>query len=195
MHRIYAMCLEAAVAAVPLVPAFLVLDRRRFHSHRRTAVYLLFALYLAAMDAVVGLPNVRYVRFDPNINLRPFLYMFSDYRNSLLNVLLFVPLGFFLPVLWQGFHRAWRTVLFGFGASLLIELLQLFSFRATDVNDLMTNTLGAFLGWVLGRLLLLLLPGLQPQQGTRDLYTICGVTFGVGFFLQPFLADLVWALL
>ncbi len=37
----------------------------------------------------------------------------------------------------------------GFVTSALIELLQLFCFRATDVDDLLMNTLGAFLGYLL----------------------------------------------
>lgn len=193
MHRISAMCVETAVAAVLLIPAFWVLDSRRFHNRRRMGLYLLFALYLAAVDAVVGLPSIKYIRFDPNINLQPFLYMFSDYRNSLLNVLLFMPLGFFLPVLWQRFHKVWWTLLFGLGASLVIELMQLFTFRATDVNDLITNTFGTLLGWICARIFLALVPAAQPQQTAGDLLPVCGITLGIIFFLQPFLADLVWA--
>lgn len=194
MFRVIAMCLEAGIAAIILIPAFAVLNKRCFHDGTRTILYLIFALYLAAVDAVVGLPSVNYIRFDPNINLKPFLYMFSDFKNSFLNVLLFMPLGFFLPVLWKTFRSFWRTTLFGLCTSLLIEVLQLFTFRATDVNDLMTNTLGTVLGWGIARMLLHFVPKLRLQDDTKDVYIVCGVTFAVVFFLQPFLADAVWAL-
>lgn len=195
MSRIAAMCLEAGIASILLVPAFAVLNRHSFHDRNRTILYLLFALYLAAVDAVVGLPNIRYICFQPNINLKPFQYMFSDYTNSFLNVLLFMPLGFFLPVLWQTFRKISWTALFGFAASALIEVLQLFTFRATDVNDLMTNTLGTVLGWGVARIAARFVPGLQPQQDTKDVYLVCGVAFATGFFLQPFLAEVVWGLI
>ena len=39
------------------------------------------------------------------------------------NILLFVPLGFLLPLFWRYFGRAKRTSLFGFGVSLSIELI------------------------------------------------------------------------
>ena len=195
MHRVPAMCMEACVALVILAPVFLVLDRRYVHNGNRTLCYLAFAFYLAAVDAVVGLPCVRYIRFDANINLKPFAYMFSDYQTSFLNVVLFVPLGVFLPVLWEAFRKFHWTVLFGFCLSLVIEVLQLFTFRATDVNDLMTNTAGTILGWCIARLLLWLVPGIRPQNNVKDVFLVCGITFAVLFFVQPFLADLAWSLL
>lgn len=192
MHRILSMCLDAAIAALVLAPFFLYLHRRRFLDKIKTVGYFLFAVYLSAMFAVVGLPDIRYIRFDANINLTPFLYMFSDYENSLLNVLLFIPLGIFLPLFWQKFYKLHWTVLFGFSISLLIEVLQLFTFRATDINDLMTNTFGTLLGWCVGRILLRFIPAMVPGENTRELYLVCGTVFFVMFFIQPFLADWVW---
>ena len=140
------MCLEAGIASLFLIPAFWSLNRFYFRNANRAAVCLVFSLYLAAVDAVAGLPCLLRFRFDRNLNLKPFAYLFSDFGNSFLNVLLFIPLGLFLTVLWKRYRSFLRTILFGFGFSLVIELLQMFTRRATDVNDLMTNTLGAALG-------------------------------------------------
>lgn len=194
MHRIVSMCVDAAIAALALAPFFLYFHKRIFHSREKAIGCFLFAVYLSGMFAVAGLPDIRYIRFEANVNLVPFQYMFSDYENSLLNVLLFVPLGCFLPLLWQKFKPFYRTVFFGLGVSLLIEVLQIFTYRATDVNDLMTNTLGTFLGWCLGRLLLALCPGIVPSENTKELYIVCGTTFAVMFFLHPFIADGIWML-
>lgn len=194
MHRIVSMCVDAAIAALALAPFFLYFHKRIFHSREKAIGCFLFAVYLSGMFAVAGLPDIRYIRFEANVNLVPFQYMFSDYENSLLNVLLFVPLGCFLPLLWQKFKPFYRTVFFGLGVSLLIEVLQIFTYRATDVNDLMTNTLGTFLGWCLGRLLLALCPGIVPGENTKELYIVCGTTFFVMFFLHPFIADGIWML-
>ena len=191
MHRTFSMCLDAAVAAVVLVIPFLLLDRYCFHNKKRTACYLVLAVYLSGVFAVVGLPDIRYIRFEPNFNFVPFRYMFSDHSTKL-NVLLFLPLGFFLPVLWENFKKLHWTILFGFCTSLLIEVLQIFTFRATDVNDLMTNTFGAFLGWCFGRVLLWLVPAIKPSEKTKEVYVVCGMTFSVMFFVHPFLADWLW---
>lgn len=195
MYRVFVMCLEAGVAAAILIPAFWVLNRFCFRNSRRAVCYLALSLYLAAVDAVVGLPSLLYIRFDRNINLAPFAYMFSDYRNSLLNVLLFMPLGFFLPMLWKQFRSFLGTALFGLCFSLAIEILQLFTRRATDINDLITNTVGTILGWCLGRLVLRLFPSIRPSWKTRDLAVVFGVSFAVMFLIQPFLAEAVWKLI
>lgn len=156
--------------------------------------YILFAVYLSGVFAVAGLPDIRYVRFDPHYNIVPFAYMFTDLANTVLNVLLFVPMGFFLPALWERFYRFPRAVLFGFFCSMFIESLQLFTRRATDINDLMTNTAGTLLGWILARLILHLIPSWKPGEQIRDVYWVCGSAFAVMFFLQPFLADSLFAL-
>ena len=195
MYRIFAMCLEAGIAAIILIPTFWLLNRYCFRNSRRAVCYLIMSLYLAAVDAVVGLPSLLYIRIDQNINLVPFAYMFSDHRNSLLNVLLFVPLGFLLPVLWKRFRSLLWTGLFGLSFSLSIELLQLLTLRATDVNDLMTNTTGTILGWLLGRLVLRLFPSIRPSWKTGELAIVFGVTFAVMFLAQPFLAEIIWNLI
>lgn len=189
------MCLEAGIAAIILIPAFWLLNRYCFRNPRRASCYLIMSLYLAAVDAVVGLPSLLYIRLDQNINLVPFAYMFSDYRNSLLNVLLFVPLGFLLPVLWKRFRSFLWTGLFGLSFSLSIELLQLLTLRATDINDLMTNTTGTILGWLLGRLVLRLFPSIRPSWKTGELAIVFGVTLAVMFLAQPFLAEIIWNLI
>lgn len=189
MHRVISMCLDAAVAALMLVPLFFFLNKHCFHSKVRTVFYSLLAVYLSGMFSVVGLPDIRYVRFDPNFNFVPFAYMFSDFTNSLLNVLLFLPLGFFLPVLWLPYRQLRRTVFFGLCISLLIEALQIFTFRATDVNDLITNTVGTVLGWVIAKCSFCFSQKIIPRSNCRELYLVCFSAFFVMFFLQPFLAD------
>jgi len=87
-----------------------------------------------------------------------------------LNVLLFMPLGVIMRHLWKvGVARA---TLVGLGLSLLIELTQLTgnwftapcAYRVADVNDVWTNTLGAFVGAVLA----LLTPRLAADAGVLE---------------------------
>lgn len=195
MHRILFTCFEAAIAAVFLYPLILLLDKKQLHNRRLAIGYFLFSVYLSAMFAVAGLPNIRYIRFEPSINLKPFSYMFTDLTSTLLNVVLFLPMGLFLPLLWRRFRKPLPTVLFGFCTSLLIESLQIFTFRATDINDLITNTLGTAIGWCAGRILLRLCKRIDPSGRTQDVYTVCTAALGVMFFLQPFLADWIRSIL
>ncbi len=64
--------------------------------------------------------------------------------NVLGNICMFVPIGFFIPLLWR--QRGWKVVLYGFCLSAFIEFCQLFLIRATDIDDLILNTLGTAAG-------------------------------------------------
>lgn len=66
------------------------------------------------------------------------------------NFILFVPFGFFMPCVWKYFRGFWRILLCGFSASLAIESAQLLTGRGYfDVDDIILNTLGAIIGYVI----------------------------------------------
>lgn len=194
MLRLIPAGIETLAAAMAIVPVFLYLNKQLFPGIRRTIACGIFALYLSAVYALAGLPNILYIRFEPNFNFEPFAYMFSALDTTLLNVLLFMPLGLALPLLWKPYGQWWRTVLFGFLGSVFIETLQMFTYRATDVNDLMTNTLGAIIGFLIGKVVLHFAPGL-PSENRRELPAVCVLTFAILFFVQPFCSRFLWNLL
>jgi glycopeptide antibiotics resistance protein len=70
------------------------------------------------------------------------------------NVVLFLPFGFLLPLLWPRLDRFWRTVGAGLALSAAIELSQVAfpGVRRADVNDVLMNTMGAALGFLAWRL-------------------------------------------
>ena len=115
---------------------------------RVTLQYYIFSLYLCVVYDLVGPPNITYMNWDPAVNWVPLIGIVGDFRSSVLNVLLFVPLGAGLPIIWKRYRSFSKTVFFGFALSLVIEMSQLFTLRATDVNDLITNTLGTVIGFL-----------------------------------------------
>lgn len=192
MDMIMSMVIEAAAAAAVLVPVLLVCNQLRFHSGRKTLAYCIFCLYLAVMGALVGLPSITYIRFGPNVNLIPFAGMGI---HTLLNVLLFVPFGFALPCFWQDRRHLGKVALEGFLLSLLIELLQIFTFRATDINDLITNTLGAVVGYGLAWGLERLCPGFCIKGwDSKDRFLLYGAVLAVMMLVQPTIAGALWEL-
>lgn len=191
--RFLSLLIDLASAALVLLPLCAILCRRWALSRRRAAVCLLFCLYLAAMFSLTGVPSVLALAFDPALQLAPFVGMLRDGKNAVLNVLLFVPLGIFLPVLWRGFRRWQQTALYSFGLSLAIEAAQLFTYRTTDVNDLLANTAGGLLGlWLTLRLGQGRLPD-APEGGPQAAQLITGVFAGM-VFLQPLPAAGLWEL-
>lgn len=198
MTRILYTLLEVSAAAVFLLPAYYIWNKLSLHSIRKSVGFCIFSLYLAAVYVLVGLPNVTYIRIDLNLNAVPLLGMIGDWKNSILNVMLFAPLGVMLPILWTKYRKRRAAVLFGFGMSLGIELLQIFTLRATDINDLITNVLGTFLGFALTDALMKKVPavkGLVGEERSGELYSVCAITFGVMFFLQPSVASALYKLL
>lgn len=68
------------------------------------------------------------------------------------NVLLFIPLGFALPILFFRIKNI-KTILIGFTLSLAIELIQAtsglflgYNYRSCDIDDLILNTIGTIIG-------------------------------------------------
>ena len=124
--------------------------------------------------------------------------MLEDWKNGILNILLFVPLGVVLPLLWNSFRNTKKAILFGFTMSLAIELLQILTFRATDVNDLITNTFGALFGFLCAKVLLQSFPstkGIADNAKIKDLLLFLMIVLTVMFFLYPFVSAALWDLL
>lgn len=87
------------------------------------------------------------MKLQEEINLIPFRDGIS--LSMILNVVMFMPLGFLLPLLWKEYQSLVRTAIIGFCFSCGIEFCQLFNRRVSDVDDLLMNMLGAILGWLI----------------------------------------------
>ena len=110
--------------------------------------YIINAMYI-----VVGVPGVQYICWDPTLNLIPFQdFSTSNITGMVLNAIMFAPLGFLLPAYFERYRRWGRTLAAGFLTSVAVELIQLFTFRATDVDDLILNTLGTLVGFLMAKL-------------------------------------------
>ena len=195
MYRFYLAAMDLLPAAILLIPIFCILNKVYFHNIRKSIFYYLFSCYLSVVSVLVGLPNVTYIRAELNLNLIPFIGMVADFKNSLLNILLFIPLGAALPLLWHQFRTHKNTVLFGFFTSAAIELLQILTYRTTDVNDLITNTFGTLLGFQCAAVLLRKIPvAKHPAKRTenKELILILVSTFLVMFFIYPFVSAGIW---
>ena len=142
-----------AIVSLPLVLVYsFVCDRER--AKRRWGWMALLALYLNAMYIVIGVPGIQYICWDPTLNLIPFQdFSASNIEGMILNAAMFAPFGFLLPAYFERYRRWGRTLAAGFLTSLTVEAIQLFTLRATDVDDLIMNTLGTVVGFLLAKLI------------------------------------------
>lgn len=193
MFSLFTAVLESSsyiLALLPLLAVWFFLPAHRSVSHKFRFGTAIFAIYLCNVAAVTGLPTLRYgVQFDAAINLIPFHHFTADTMQFLLNILMFLPLGMLLPLLWERYGNLKETAVFGFLLSLLIELSQLFCFRLTDLNDLFMNTLGAILGWYLWKKLLQ-----KHSCGEKGCspWGVVALVWISAFLWQGFFSDFLW---
>ncbi|WP_461615101.1 VanZ family protein [Clostridium sp. Marseille-QA1073] len=116
----------------------------------------IFLVYLAAVYGVTGIGTIwdvqRFVTASTSGFDRIYLVPFSSSPESMmpyvLNIIMTIPLGFLLPLIWKQFRTIKKVALSGFLLSLSIELSQLFTqSRTTTTDDLIMNTLGAIIGY------------------------------------------------
>ncbi|MUL41684.1 VanZ family protein [Streptomonospora sp. PA3] len=114
-----------------------------------------FAAVLArlTLTPVPGAVGETHTNLQPGWSLR--FYLDAPARVAIQqvggNVLLGVPFGVLLPVLYPGFRRILRTVVLTAVAMLLVEVVQgtLITGRAFDIDDVILNTTGALFGYLL----------------------------------------------
>lgn len=189
--------LSYAVVGIPMM-LILFLPVFRTRGIKKVLLMLLFSLYLAAVWSAVGMPGMgRHWVFDPACSLVPFAGLVSGLEERALNILLFVPLGFLLPAIWPRFRRPGMTILTGLILSAAIEAAQLFTFRVTDINDLITNTMGTALGYWVSQALNRTLGLYVPEDGIypREAEAVIIANSAVLFLVYPSLQDLFYTLL
>lgn len=158
--------LECFFTAVWLLCRIIVWIKQRRIIWKREAVLLLMYVNLAVIIRFTFFPMSRVngivqpliydasTAFPFRVNLIPFVNLF-DYdsrRDLLLNVIgntaMFIPSGIVLPIIYKKLNNIWKVVTAGTLISLCIEIIQLpFSVRASDVDDLILNTLGVVIGY------------------------------------------------
>lgn len=80
-----------------------------------------------------------------------------QWRNLVLNVLMFCPIGFLLPFTFSFFRKWWATYLAGFGCTLLIETMQYIRRCGVfQTDDLLNNFFGAMIGFGCFQLVILI---------------------------------------
>ena len=156
-------------------------------------VWTVFVLYLVLLLKLLLFS--RPLGSEHSLNLVPFAsisdYVFSTSAavkrlavvNVMGNIVAFIPLGAFLPVVRHG-AGIWTNLLVVACASIAVEILQgVFGLGASDIDDVMLNTLGGLIGILFFALLLRLLR-------RRDRVVIAMAAFSL--LLTPILFVLVF---
>jgi glycopeptide antibiotics resistance protein len=205
------------IALASLIPyVFFQYRKVGYVQFNRSLVFYLFVFYAmtALFLTVLPLPPVsqNFCEFRGSVppTYTPFRFVRNTFREvqgnislfsivksstfmvTAFNVLLLMPLGFFLHYLFQ-IRKVGIAVLIGFLAALFFEITQLTAlyglypcrYRHFEVDDLMTNTFGCFIGFVIASYATFL-----PNVSRKPLLNRSAVTL-----TQRFLAIFVDALI
>ena len=142
------------------------LYRRRRYGKRPFIRHLAAILLLVTIVSLAGITLFLYGGMSPAqtgyhaLNLKPFHWLSSipitGLRNALqqylLNIVMFIPLGFFLPIVfWSKLNFA-KTAGITFLVTLCIETIQYFIGRSSDIDDIIANLLGGIIGYLIFKL-------------------------------------------
>ncbi len=138
---------------------------REYKKRTKILCWILFAVYLAVMvyflffaDMLGRTETAR--TYDYNVILFREIRRYLVYReqigfayvflNLAGNIIVFMPFGFLLPIMSSRLRGFFRVVLLGLALSLLVECIQLATNTGRfDVDDLLLNTIGAALGFLI----------------------------------------------
>jgi glycopeptide antibiotics resistance protein len=166
-----------ALPMLMIFRAFSILKSRRMgrFSIKREIVLNLFYVYILCFIGITLFPlfiNWTGQEGNSSINLVPVFSTINDVsisfqqpemknfmiklwiKNILGNMLLLFPLGLLLPILYRKFNNMKNTLLFSFLFSFGIESIQFLSYyignfgRSFDIDDIILNTLGAWIGYI-----------------------------------------------
>lgn len=73
------------------------------------------------------------------------------FQNIFANLLMFVPMGMILPVLFKNkFNKLWKILIFIICLVFIIEIMQFLTFcGSADIDDLILNTAGCIIGYAI----------------------------------------------
>ena len=141
----------------------------------------LWSIFLIYMIVVLGATIGDRVSGYESINLQLFSsykdvynnFSLGEWRNIILNILMFVPIGFMIPLIFKKCERCYITYLVGFGITLFIEILQLVSKRGIfELDDIINNSLGCAIGYGIVMLFISLFKRKKVNQKYKALITI-----------------------
>lgn len=171
MNRIYIPSYTIFIFA-PLIWVYIKKNKKIEDEGIREIWINIFLIYVLGILSITIFPiNITFKKIPSNVNVIPFLHfakkLYLCYLSNGLfkaiiylvsniggNFLLLLPLGYILPKLYKRCRSLKSIFCISLTFSLSIELFQYFSMyfgnrRITDIDDLILNTLGAVVGYML----------------------------------------------
>ena len=150
LKEIYPMMIICCILIIITRLIYIKKSKKEFILYKEL-IYLGFMIYMMLLFRIVTFQDVNYSDF----NIIPFKEMFRYeigsklfFKNVVGNMLMFIPYGFFISYILKE-NTPWSIIILSLFASFTIEITQYRIGRVFDIDDIMLNLIGGFLGYIL----------------------------------------------
>lgn len=178
------MLVISVIIATVLRITYLVINGKKFVLYEEL-LKLFFIVYILCLFQIVTAQDISF----GGINIIPFKEIFRYeagtylfYKNILGNVLLFLPFGFFVAYFVK-VDKPFVMILLSLLVSLSIETTQLAIGRVFDVDDVILNVLGGFLGFTLYKFFIQIFPERFKRAWVLNIIIILLIVIVVRFLV------------
>lgn len=160
-YLIIVLPIIAIISLLIYLPIYLI--NRKKHGKRSLILHLVIYAFIGVILSVLYATIFSYgfdLTWNPEyhfLNLVPFIWVKETYsmginkmiEQLLMNIIMIVPLGFIVPVVFKSLRKWWKTGISVAVFITCIETIQYFIGRSADVDDLIMNTFGGLIGYVI----------------------------------------------
>ena len=166
--------IDATLLHIIAIPVYIVIlitgIKKKISIHKQIVIFLFFIYFIGVLsvtlfplpvqkELIIYRRELSYVtnNFIPFTTIKEIIdqgNIKSVIRTLIANIILFIPLGSILPLLWQRAFKLSMVFLWGFAGSISVEFLQYlislligYTYRSTDIDDVILNIVGAVIGF------------------------------------------------
>ena len=166
IHRIFMYIMRASYYCISVLPLAIVIyailmtfrvciTHKKLHFDKYNLAEFFLTSYVMTVLQITGIIGMQF-HVSWFLNSFSFGLLQSLTLGSLmmmgLNMLLFMPIGILIPFVIRKCNLV-KTLLIGFSLSTIIEILQMFSGRMSEMDDIIMNTLGTLIGFALYKII------------------------------------------
>lgn len=175
-HYLFLGIVFAVAFALFILLGYFVVYKKIYKGEKKITKGMLiwFIVFVCYLVVVIGATMLSRGSGYKNAKIQALFYSYKEawnsfkareWRNIILNILLFVPLGVLLPMGLKRFKSFWKTYLAGFLLTLGIESLQLFLKKGIfELDDILNNTIGAMIGYGCFAMIILIIALIRGKQ-------------------------------
>ena len=149
-EEVWPMLLICSIIAVQLRAVYLYKNKKPLILYKEL-LYLISIIYIMCLFYVVTFQDVSWSTSNFTLFKEMFRYEFGTklfFHNVIGNMLMFIPFGFLISYFLK-LEKPYSIIILSLITSVTIEVTQLLIGRVFDIDDIILNVIGGFIGFLL----------------------------------------------